>query len=69
MSPWPVRQALGGRLEAAIGHPHRLDALFTAMSDEQAEQMHAAITEELAARAWLPSPQGAGGPGISFPDL
>jgi hypothetical protein len=34
--------------EAAIADPYRMYVLLKAMSDEQTEQMHAAMTEELA---------------------
>jgi hypothetical protein len=45
-------------LQTAKDDPDHLDALFNAMSDEQVDQMYAAMTDELAARACLPSPIG-----------
>jgi len=48
-------QELARLLEADIADPDRMDVLLNAMSDEQVEQMYAAMTDELAVRAWLPS--------------
>jgi hypothetical protein len=41
---------LAALLQAAKGDPDRLDALFNAMSDQQVEEMYAAMTDELAAK-------------------